>query len=116
MSGRKGNIMDWLSAIGQIFERLSTVRALVGFVLVFFLPGFAWTLVFFKQINAIERIALSFGMSIALVTLSIIGLNVLLGMRITGFTALLTISVLTAIPLAIYYLGRLAKGRSSGDD
>ena len=99
--------------LGQIFnfaipflERLPIVRAVLGVILMFFLPGFAWTLVFFKQINIIERIALSFGLSIAIVALSIIVLNVLLGIRINGGNALLIIIVLTGIPLAVYYLKR----------
>ena len=99
--------------LGQIFnfavpflERLPIVRAILGVIFMFFLPGFAWTLVFFKQINIIERIALSFGLSIAIVALSIIVLNVLLGIRINGANALLIIIVLTGVPLAVYYLKR----------
>jgi len=108
--------MDWLSPIRQIFEfvfpfleRLSVIRALLGFILVFFLPGFAWTLVFFKQIKVVERIALSFGLSIAVVTLSILASNVLLGVSITGFNSLLIIVVITIIPILFYYLRRLIK-------
>jgi len=108
--------MDWLSPIRQIFEfvfpfleRLSVIGALLGFILVFFLPGFAWTLVFFKQIKVVERIALSFGLSIAVVTLSILASNVLLGVSITGFNSLLIIVVITIIPILFYYLRRLMK-------
>ncbi|MFC2001245.1 DUF1616 domain-containing protein [Chloroflexota bacterium] len=115
--------MEWLSPIRQIFdftlpllERLPTVRAILGFILVFFLPGFVWTLVLFKQVNIIERIALSFGLSIALVTLSILVLNVLLGIKINTFNSLLIIIVITIIPLGLYYLERFAKGRPSGED
>ena len=113
--------MDWLSPIRQIFEfalpfleRLPVIRALLGFILVFFLPGFAWTLVFFKRVNLIERIALSFGLSIAVVTLSILALNVLVGVRITGFHSLLIIIVVTIIPVSFYYLKKLMK-RFSGN-
>ena len=109
--------MDWLSPIRQIFEfvlpffeRLPVIRALLGFILVFFLPGFAWTLVFFKQIKLIERIVLSFGLSIAIVTLSILALNLLLGVSITGLNSLLIIVVVTIIPILIYYLRKLIKG------
>jgi len=90
-------------------ERLPTVRAILGFILMFFLPGFAWTLVFFKQINVMERIVLSFGLSIAVVTVTIIALNILLDIRITGSNSLLIIIVLTIIPLALYFLRRLVK-------
>ncbi len=108
--------MDWLSAIKEIigsavsfFDSLSAIRVILGFILVFFLPGFAWTLVFFsgKQINIIERLALSLGMSIATVTLSILVLNKIIGIRITGSNAVLVIIVVTIIPLVIYYLKRL---------
>ena len=105
--------------LGQIFnfaipflERLPIVRAVLGFILMFFLPGFAWTLVFFKQINIIERIALSFGLSIAMVVLSIIVLNVLLGIRISATNALLIIIVITGVPLVVYYLKRYVGRRS----
>ena len=110
--------MDWLSPIKQIFEfalpfleKLPAIRAILGFILVFFLPGFAWTLIFFKQVNIIERIALSFGLSIAVVTLSILVLNVLIGVRITGLNSLLIIIVITIIPVAFYYLKRFVKGK-----
>ncbi len=110
--------MDWLSPIRQIFEfalpfldKLPAIRAILGFILVFFLPGFAWTLIFFKQVNIIERIALSFGLSIAVVTLIILTLNVLIGIRITGLHSLLIIIIITIIPLTFYYLKRFVKGK-----
>lgn len=109
--------MDWLSPIRQIFEfalpfleRLPIIRAFLGFILVFFLPGFAWTLVFFRQINPIERIVLSLALSIAVVTLSILALNLLLGVSVTGLTSLLIIIVVTIIPVVFYYLKKLIKG------
>jgi len=95
-------------------ERLSIIRALLGFILVFFLPGFTWTLVFFKQINVIERIALSFGLSIAVVTLSLIALNLLVGIKITGLNSALIIIVVTIIPLVFYYLNRLGRQHRGG--
>ena len=82
-----------------IIEDVPVIRVILASVLVFFLPGFAWSLVFFhKNINIIERIALSIGMSIALVTLSVLALNVLFDVRINGFNALITIIVITVIP------------------
>ena len=115
--------MDWLTPIRELFqfvfpflERLSLIRALLGFILVFFLPGFAWTLVFFKQVNVIERLALSFGLSIAVVTLSLLSLNKLIGVRITGFNSVLIIIVITIVPLVFYYLKRLMRGRLSRED
>ncbi len=109
--------MDWLRGVFEFLlpssGGLSIVRAFFGFILVFFLPGFAWTLVFFKKLHLIERVVLSFGMSIAMVTLSLILFNVLFGIRITGFNAVLIIIMVTILPVAIYYLNRLVIGRSS---
>ena len=93
-------------------EPVLIIRAILGFILVFFVPGFAWTLVFFKKLKIIERIALSFGLSIAAVTLSIIVLNVLFDVTITGTNGLVTIIVITVIPLGIYYARRYLARRS----
>ncbi len=108
--------MDWLSPLRGLFgfvfpflESLPIIRAILGFILVFFLPGFAWTLVFFKQINVIERVTLSFGLSIVVVTLSLLLLNRLIGISITGFNSVLVIVGITVLPVLVYYLNRLVK-------
>ena len=85
---------------------LLVIRAVVAGLLVFFLPGFAWTLVFFRNITVLERIAVSIGLSIALVALCILVLNMLLGMPITGMTGLVVIIVITVIPAGIYLFRR----------
>ena len=112
--------MDPLSPIKELVEFLlpfldsiPVVRAILGFILVFFLPGFAWTLVFFRQVNTIERIVLSFGLSIALVTLSILAMNMLFGIRITGLNSVLIIIFITVVPVVIYYLKRLIKSKNT---
>jgi len=107
-----------IESVVPFAERLPTIRAILGFVFVFFLPGFAWTLVFFNQVNIIERIALSFGLSIAVVTLSVIVLHVFFDIRITGANSLLTIIVITIIALGFYLLKKLLprkKTTSNGD-
>lgn len=113
--------MDWLSPIRELvrfilpfLDRLPIIRAILGFALVFFLPGFAWTLVFFRRISIIERVALSFGLSIVLVTLSLILANRLFGIRITGLNSALVIIVITILPVTIYYLNRLVRRRKRG--
>ncbi len=107
--------MEWLRELlgfaFPFFEKVPIIRAILGFIIVFFVPGFAWTLVFFKQINVIERIVLSFGLSIAVVTLSLLFMNKLIGIKITGFNSILVIIVITIIPLSLYYLKRLIRQR-----
>ena len=110
--------MDWLSPIRELFgfafafsEPLSIIRAILGFILVFFLPGFAWTIVFFRKINVIERVTLSLALSIVVVTLSLLLANKLIGIRITGFNSAMVIIVVTIFPVIVYYLNRLIRRR-----
>jgi len=116
--------MEWLSPIRELFlfifpflEKVPILQALLGFILVFFLPGFAWTLVFFqgRQINVIERAVLSFGLSIAIVTLSILSLDILVGIRVNGFNSILIIIGVTIIPVVFYYLNKLIRARLRRD-
>jgi uncharacterized membrane protein len=101
---------------GQITGPLAVVRAILGFILVFLVPGFAWTLVFFKKVNIVERIALGIGLSIALVTLATIVLNIIFHVKINGFNALVTIIVLTLIPVGIYLIQRYRRRKSKASD
>jgi len=105
--------MDWLSPIKEFFDfalpvidKVPVVRAIIGTLLVFFLPGFAWTLVFFKEFQFLERLVFSFALSIVFVTLTIIFTNVVFHIRITGLNSLLTIIIITVIPLAIFHIGK----------
>ena len=109
MSERRRKALDWLSPFFPLLESIPGLRAILALILMFFLPGFAWSLVFFRQINILERIALSVGLSIAIVTLSILALHVVVGVRITGFNSVLIIIILTIIPLAFYCLTRFVR-------
>ena len=108
--------MDWLSPIRELFgfifpflERLPVIRAILGSILVFFLPGFAWSLVFFRQIKVLERILLSIALSIVVVTFSLLFANRLIGTRITGFNSVLILIVVTILPIIAYCLNRLIR-------
>ena len=110
--------MSWLSPlrelVGFVFpllEHVPVIRAILGFALVLFLPGFAWTLVFFRQMKVLERVVISFGLSIVVVTLSLFSVNLLAGVKITGFNSALVLIIITVLPLAVYYLSRLLRGR-----
>ncbi|MFC2069985.1 DUF1616 domain-containing protein [Chloroflexota bacterium] len=110
--------MDWIKEIfGFLFPFLESVpfiRATLGFILVFFLPGFAWTFVFFRRIKVLERILLSFAISIAMVTLSLLFANWILKINITGINSVLIIIIVTALPVGIYYLIRFIR-RKTGE-
>ena len=110
--------MDWLVPVRELFDsvlpfldRIPLIRMLLGSILVFFLPGFGWTFVFFQQIKVIERVVLSVALYFVLVTISLLFLNRLIGVRINGFNSVLLIVTITVVPVAIYYLNRLIKRR-----
>ena len=112
--------MDWLVPIRELFDsvlpfldRFPFIRILLGSILVFFLPGFSWTLVLFQQIKVIERVVLSVALSFVLVTISLLFLNRLIGVRITGFNSVLITVTITVVPFAIYCLNRLIKQRKN---
>ena len=87
---------------------LEGLRIFFGAVFILFLPGFAWSYVFFarKSIEWIERVALSFGLSIALVPLTVFWINWLFQIRITLLNTSLTVCGLTAIPVAFLVIKR----------
>ncbi|MEA3295283.1 MAG: DUF1616 domain-containing protein [Euryarchaeota archaeon] len=90
---------------------LSLLRMVFGSIFVLFIPGFAWSFAFFKkeEIDVIERIALSFGLSIALVPLSVFYLNYLFHIKITAVNSFLVIIILTVIPLVYIHLQSTGK-------
>lgn len=73
----------------------------LGSVFVLFVPGFAWSYVFFakKKIDWIERVALSFGLSIALVALAVFWFNWVFDVKITLLNTCLELCGLTGVAL-----------------
>jgi|GEM_PF-1133507 len=88
-------------------EVLEVIRAIIGFFLVMFIPGYAATWALFpddKEIDLIERIALAIGLSIALVVLIIYVLNVTVGVKINMINSLIIICLITFSCTGIYFL------------
>jgi uncharacterized membrane protein len=79
---------------------LESLRITLGTPYVLFLPGYIISFLFFKKIDIIERIALSFALSIAIVPLIIFYLN-LIGMKINLLTSILTIAGIIIIALIL---------------
>lgn len=82
---------------------LGAFRIIFGSVYVLFLPGFILTFVFFpihKEIDWIERTALSFALSIAVVPLIVFYLN-LIGLKISTLNTTLTIAGIIIVELVI---------------
>ena len=83
---------------------LDILRMIFGGIFVLFVPGFCWSFIFFKRksIDLIERIALSAGLSITLVPLTVFWLNWIFDMRITELSVILTVSVLSILAIILY--------------
>jgi len=92
-------------------DLIGVFRIIFGSIFVLFLPGFVWSYVFFdkKEIDAIERIALSLGFSIALVPLLIFLLNQLLAIKVTLMNSSLIIVGLIGTAICIVFLKRWKK-------
>jgi uncharacterized membrane protein len=86
---------------------LEVLRLICGGIFVLVAPGLAWSYAFFarKNIDRIERLALSFGLSIALVPLAVFWLNWLFDMKITLLNTSLTVIGLIIIAVVLI-LGR----------
>lgn len=92
-----------LSAIISLFFKynyFSSLRAILGLTYVLFLPGYVVVRCFFKEVDWIEKTALSFGLSIALVILSVMFSNMLFKIPITALTnffVILAVIIITVL-------------------
>jgi uncharacterized membrane protein len=101
-------VLEVASLFLGVFSSLSygeSFRVVFGSVFVLFLPGWVWSFVFFddkgeKKIDVIERIALSFALSIAVVPLAVFYLN-LVGMKISAWSSFFVVLVLILVGLGI---------------
>lgn len=80
------------------------LRIVFGSVYVLFLPGLVLTFVFFKkkEVDSIERIALAFALSIAIVPLLVFYLN-LIGMKINVLNTSLVIAGIIGIGFGVIW-------------
>lgn len=82
---------------------LSTLQVCFGLIYVLFIPGYLAVLCLFgkKEIDIIERIALSFALSIAIVTLTIIITNNLFKIPFTSLSNFIIVGILIITLLII---------------
>jgi uncharacterized membrane protein len=94
---------------------LEVLRLFFGGIFILFVPGFAWSYVFFarKNIDWIERVALSFGLSIALVPLTVFWFNFLFQVKVTLLNTCLVVCGLIAVPVLYILITRSAWGKNA---
>lgn len=84
---------------------LSIIQAIIGLPLVLFIPGYALSHAFFpkkKDLDLMERIALSFGLSFALIPLTVFFLNKFLKIPITVYSSFSIIIAITLIGIIVW--------------
>ncbi|MHA2010227.1 MAG: DUF1616 domain-containing protein [Candidatus Hodarchaeales archaeon] len=91
------------------------IKTIFGGIYAFFLPGYVWSHVLFKkdEIDIIERVALSFGLSIALVPILVFWGNYFLGVKInlinvSGIILLIILVGLIVIKIKSKFMGKLS--------
>src|SRR5512146_282153 len=99
-------------------DPVSWLRAAAGSLLLFVVPGLAWSFVAFRRLRPLERAVLSVGLSIAVVTLTMLVANLILGMRLSGLNAVIVTLGATAVAgvwlLVRFELERAKKRPSDG--
>jgi len=82
---------------------LDTLQVCFVLIYVLVIPGYLFTLIFFRnqELDIIERTALTFAFSIAIITLTIIFTNNVLTIPFTSFSNFLIVGILIIILLTI---------------
>lgn len=85
---------------------MEIARAVLGAVLLLFLPGFAWSFVFWGrgQIEWLDRIVLSLAISIGLVPLTIFIAHKLFGMPINATSSIIVVTCLIVLALILIFI------------
>lgn len=82
---------------------IDSARIVFGSVYVLFLPGFIISFIFFKELEILERTALSLALSIAVVPLVVFYLN-LIGIRINALNVFLIVLGIISVSLAAVFI------------
>ncbi len=80
------------------------LRAVLGGLFLFLIPGLAWCLLLFEKEkkDALELVALSIALSVSISTLSVFFLNSVLGVKITLINTGIILVTLTITPVFIW--------------
>jgi len=108
--------MAEFSGTAQAFDLSVSVlyylRAIGGFLLIFIIPGLVWTLVIFRKLHIMERIVLSFGLSIVIVTLVNYIPSKAFGLPITVSNVLISIAAVIGLALLLHALRKFQESRA----
>lgn len=89
-----------LSLVLTIWLGLDSFRIVFGSAFILFLPGFSIVYNYFKELDILEKVALSFALSIATVPLLVFFLS-LIGMKITTLSTIIVVLVIVGISFGL---------------
>ena len=101
---------------------MEVLRLVAGSLYVLIAPGLAWSFVFFPKVRPldapkgepgldwIERVAVAFGLSIALVPSAMLLLGYFLKLPMTTLSVVLVVAALSLVPLGLVYRRRRMGG------
>jgi uncharacterized membrane protein len=89
-------------------------RAIAGYILILFIPGYALTLALYptrEELPFIERLALSFVLSIVGVMISVLFADIYLGIDVTPVNIVVTTLIVTSLAALVWQV-RIFYGKS----
>ena len=94
----------------------SKILIITGLLFLFLVPGYIWTVALFRQenIDVIERMTISFALSISLIVLTVIYLNMVFKIKITRFMIIADVALiaLAGIIYDIYSSSKIAEKKA----
>lgn len=90
------------------------IRAIAGYLLLFFVPGYALTWTFFPyrdDLRDIDRLALSLVLSVASVMISVLFVDLYLGVDFTPENIVITVLFVTALACILWRIRRVDAGK-----
>lgn len=88
---------------------LEVLRLLVGVPAVLLLPGWAWSYALLRPMDVLDRLAVAFGLSLALVPVAAIAWSRWLGLPLSTWGGVAIVAVLTACGAGLAWSRRRAR-------
>lgn len=94
-------VLAWYG-INMVGPQSSTASAVLGFMLVFLVPGYSWV-VSMNYKDPIEEFVVAVALSVSMVIISLIALNMVLGVMITQVSVFADVAILSGAGLAYWF-------------
>jgi len=93
-------VIGWY-AVNMLGPNSSTASAVLGFLLVFLVPGYSWV-ISMNYADPLEEFVVAIAVSISLVIMSLIFVNMALGLRITQASVFVDVALISLAGLGYW--------------